>query len=201
MKIVYAALAILALVGPAWAQTYPSAEVVATTTKSGKWLHADELAGLMREAEVWCYNEENSTCQWSEIYLDVTLDPQGITYDSTNSWDSDKDLYFVDKVEFRDDRYICEFGYDKVASTRAIRSDGTPIVGRELQAVRDEVTEARAPAPNFCYDYTYGSYDAAAGTMSLTQRQYLGGVVDPSKEAGITLFFRAADAAALKTAY
>jgi hypothetical protein len=200
-KLLLAAAAVLALAGPALAEVYPSAEVIANTTKPGKWLHADELSGLMREAEVWCYNEADGTCDWSEIYLGVTLDPQGITYESLNSWDTYLDVYFVDKAEFQDDRYVCEFGYDKVPSTRAIAEDGALIGGRVLQRLRDEVAEGRVDRPNYCFDYTYGAYDAAAGTMSLTQRQYLGGVVDPSQEAKITLHFNAADAAALKPQY
>jgi hypothetical protein len=200
-KLLLAAAAMLTLAGPALAEVYPSAEVIANTTKPGKWLHADELAGLMREAEAWCYNEVDGTCDWSEVYLGVTLDAQGITYESVNSWDTAIDVYFTDKAEFRDDRYVCEFGYDKVPTTRAIDSDGKQLSGRVLQRLRDEITEGRVDRPNYCFDYTYGSYDAAGNTMTLTQRQYLDGVVDPSKEAKITLHFNAADAAALKPQY
>ena len=200
-KLLLAAAAILALAAPAAAQVFPSPEAIANATKAGKWLHADEVAGLMQSAEAWCYKEENNTCDWSEIYLEVTLEPQGITYESTNSWSDDKDVYFVDKAEFRDDRYVCEFGYDKVPSTRATRSDGTPVGGRELNALRDEVAEGRAGAPDYCFDYTFGFYDPVRETISLTQRQYLDGVVDPSKEASITLYFNAVDAVELKTKY
>jgi hypothetical protein len=200
-KLLLAAAATLVLAGPALATIYPSAEVISNTTKPGKWLHADELAGLMQEAEVWCYNEADGTCDWSEIYLGVTLDLQGITYESVNSWDTYLDVYFVDKAEFQDDRYVCEFGYDKVPSTRAISNDGVLIGGRVLQRLRDEVTAGRTDRPNYCFDYTYQSYDAAGNTMTLTQRQYLDGVVDPSKEATITLHFNAEDAAALKSKY
>lgn len=200
-KLLLAAAATLALAGPALAQIYPSPEAIANSTKSGKWLHADEVAGLMQAAEVWCYNEADGTCDWSEIYVGVTLDPQGITYESVNSWDTAIDVYFTDKAEFRDDRYVCEFGYDKVPSTRAINADGTSVGGRVLEALRAQVAEGRIDRPNYCFDYVYGSYDAAAGTMSLTQRQYLDGVVDPSKAAEITLHFNAADAATLKPKY
>ena len=200
-KLLLAAAALLALAGPALAEVYPSAEAISNTTKPGKWLHADELAGLMREAEVWCYNEANGTCDWSEIYLGVTLDPQGITYESLNSWDTAIDVYFTDKAEFQDDRYVCEFGYDKVPTTRAVNADGTQVGGRVLEALRNEITESRVGRPNYCFDYTYNSYDPVAGTMSLTQRMYTDGVVDPSKEAKIMLHFNAADAAALKPQY
>ena len=199
-KLLLAAAAVMALAGPALALD-PSPEAIANTTKAGKMLHADEVAALMRQAEAWCYNEESGSCDWSEVYLSVDPGAEGIVYESANSWDADRDVYFVDKAQFKDERYVCEYGYDKVPSTRATRTDGSMIAGRELDALRADITANRADDTIDCFDYVFVSYDAGAGVMNLKQRQYVAGVVDPSKEAAITLHFNAADAAGLKLRY
>ncbi|MDB5585615.1 MAG: hypothetical protein JWP26_585 [Devosia sp.] len=191
-----AAAALLALASPAFAED-PSPEAISNTYKSGKPVHVEDVQALMRQAEIWCYNEDSGTCDWAEIYLSAASGPEGVVYDSTNAWNSDTDVSFVDKAQFQD-ALLCEYGYDKVPSTRAVnRADGSVIGARALDALRAEVYANQTGNTDDCFDYLYVSYDAAAQTMALKQRQYVGGVLDPSLEANITLHFNAADVAGL----
>lgn len=199
-NLLLAAAALLALASPAFAID-PSPEVISNTYKSGKPLHIDEVQALMRQAEIWCYNEDSGTCDWAEIYLSAAGGPEGVVYESTNAWNSDTDVTFVDKAQFQD-KLLCEYGYDKVPSTRAVnRTDGSVIGGRALDALRAEVYANQTGNSDDCFDYLYMSYNAAAGTMALKQRQYVGGVLDPALESDITLHFNAADVPSLKQRY
>ena len=196
--LIIAVTAVMALASPALAID-PSPEAISSTYKPNKTLHADDVAALMRTAERWCYNEEAGSCDWAEIYLSAETGSAGIAYEALNTWDADRNIVFVDKAEFRDQRYVCEYGYDNLPSLRASRADGTAIGGRELEAFRLEIRTSREGGTDDCFDYVYVSYDAAAATMQLKQRQYVGGVVNPAMEAAITLHFNAEDAAALTT--
>jgi hypothetical protein len=191
-NLLLAAAALLALATPAFAID-PSAEAISNTYKPGKPLHADDVAALMRQSEIWCYREDSGSCDWSEIYLNVASGPGGVSYESTNAWNADIDVTFVDKAQF-EDNLLCEYGYDKVPSTRAVgRNDGRILFGRPLERLRAEVYAGQTDDTMDCFDYVYVSYDAAAQTMQLTQRQYIRGVIDPSLEADITLHFNADD--------
>jgi len=191
-----AAAALLALAGPALAID-PSPEAISNTYKANKPLHIDDVTALMRQSEIWCYNEEAGSCDWSEVYLSATTGPEGVVYESTNTWNGDTEVSFVDKAQF-EDNLLCEYGYDKVPSTRAIsRADRSVLTGRALDAFRTDVYAVLANNAIDCFDYVYVSYDAVARTMDLKQRQYSGGVIDASLEANITLHFNAADVVGL----
>jgi hypothetical protein len=193
-NLLLAAAALLALAGPAFAID-PSPEVISNTYKSGKPLHIEEVQALMRQAEIWCYREEAGTCDWSEIYLSAAGGPEGVVYESTNAWNSDTIVTFVDKAQF-EGTLLCEYGYDKVVSTRAInRADSSVIGGRALDALRTEIYASRADDTDDCFDYLYMSYDEGKQTMDLKQRQYVNGVIDPALEADIKLHFNADDVA------
>ena len=191
-KLLLAAAAALALAGPAFAVD-PSPEAISNTYKAGKPIHIDDVAALMRQSEIWCYREEAGTCDWSEIYLKAAMGPEGVVYESTNAWNSETMVTFVDKAQF-EGNLLCEYGYDKVPSTRAMnRGNSQAIGGRELEALRTEVYAGRADDTNDCFDYLYVSYSAGLGTMDLKQRQYVNGVIDPSREAEVKLHFNAND--------
>ena len=195
-NLLLAAAALLALAGPAFAED-PSPEAISNTYKSGKPIHVDDVQALMRQSEIWCYREEAGTCDWAETYLSAAW-PEGVVYESTNAWNSETNVTFVDKARF-EDNLLCEYGYDKVVSTRAIsRTDGSVLGGRALDALRTEIYASRADDTNDCFDYVYVSYDANQQTMDLKQRQYVNGVIDPALEADITLHFNADDVATLK---
>lgn len=199
-NLLLAVAALLALASPAFAID-PTPEAISHTYKSGKPIHVDDVQALMRQAEVWCYNEDSGTCDWAETYLSVTGGSEGVVYESTNAWNSDIDVTFVDKAQF-DAKLLCEYGYDKVPSTRAVnRADGSVIGGRALDALRSEVYANQSGNSDDCFDYLFMSYDADAQTMTLTQRQYVGGVMDPSRDAAIVLHFNAADVAGLTQRY
>ncbi len=201
MKNLFAAAAVLlALASPAFA-VEPSPEAISQTYKPGKPLRTEDVGALMRQGEIWCYNEAGGTCDWAEIYLSVADGPAGISYETTNAWNSETDIAFVDKAQF-DGKLLCEYGYDKVPSTRAVsRIDGSALRGRALEALRTEVYANDSGDTDDCFDYLYQSYDAASGTMSLKQRQYVGGVIDPALEAAITVHFNAADLDSLTQRY
>ena len=192
-NLLLAAAALLALASPAFAED-PSPEAISHTYKSGKPIHVDDVQALMRQSEVWCYREEAGTCDWTEIYLSASW-PEGVVYESTNAWNSETDVTFVDKARF-EDALLCEYGYDKVPSTRAMsRADSKAIGGRALDALRAEIYAGQSDDTQDCFDYLFVSYDAGKLTMDLKQRQYVNGVIDPSLEADIKLHFNADDAA------
>ena len=153
--------------------------------KVGKLVPITEIATLMRNSERWCYAEDEGSCSWSDIYLDVT--ETGATYEIGNAWDADRDVIFTDHGTFEEGRYICETGYDWVPTVRAVnRADGSAINGRPLWD---------------CFDYVLKGSDAEAETITLLQRQFTDGVTDTSRDVTVTLHFNAASAAALTWYY
>lgn len=191
-----AAAALLTLASPAFAID-PSPEVIAHTYKSSKPLHIDDVAALMRQAEVWCYREDAGSCDWTEIYLNVADGPGGVVYETSNVWNAETIVTFVDKAQWAENR-LCEYDFDKVPSTRATnRADGSALSGRALDALRTEVMATLDTSVTYCFDYLFMAYDPEAQTMALRQREYVDGVLDDTLDAEITLHFNAADVAAL----
>jgi hypothetical protein len=157
--------------------------------KAGKLVPASEIAVLMRGAERWCYHQQENNCSWSDIYLSV--DDDLLRYEISNPWNEDVDISFVDQGVFKDNRYVCEVGFDWVPSVRAFsREDGNAIEGRALEALRQEIRDYVTTADNAdCFDYVYQGADSETQIVTLLQRQYTDGVTDPLNDAVVTLFF------------
>lgn len=167
--------------------------------KIGKLVPIADIATLMRSSERWCYAEEEGSCSWSDIYLDVT--ETGATYEIGNAWDADRNVIFTDHGTFEEGRYICETGYDWVPTLRAFnRADGSPINGRPLWAFKTEIGEGRRASVD-CFDYVLKGADAEAETVTLLQRQFKDGVTDTSNDVMVTLHFNADTAATLTWYY
>jgi len=185
-------------ISPAWAFDQGTEDVL-DRMKVGKLVPITEIATLMRSSERWCYIEEEGSCSWSDIYLEVT--DEGATYEIGNAWDADFDVIFTDKGTFEEGRYICETGYDWVPTLRAInRADGTAVNGRPLWSLKAEIGEGRSQGID-CYDYILKGSDADAETITLLQRQFTDGVTDPTNDVTVTLHFNADTAAALTWYY
>lgn len=162
--------------------------------KIGKVLPIGEVATLMRESERWCYNQEGEGCAWSDIYLDVT--DTGATFEIGNAWDDEVNVYFTDQGTFEDNRFICESTVDWLPTLRATRrDDGMPIGGRELWAIRSQMSGNTGPTD--CFDYVLKSSDEVAETITLLQRKWTDGVTDEAQDAIVTIHFDPTTAAAL----
>lgn len=200
MKILLAAAILLVTTGAGFAMDAES-QAVTEHYKPGKLMRIADVGTLMTGSERWCYAEDAGSCDWTDIYLEVT--DKGAQYEIANSWDENLDIAFTDRGEFVDDRYICETGYDWIPTARAVhRADGTAIGGRDLAAIRDQVRDANSDDVRDCFDYLYLSSDAAADTVTLLQRQYdPQGNTDPANDVEVTIHFNAEDAAALTLQY
>ncbi|RYE58422.1 MAG: hypothetical protein EOP20_06080 [Hyphomicrobiales bacterium] len=167
--------------------------------KIGKLAPISAVQTLMRNSERWCYIEDEGSCSWSDVYLEVT-DTEA-TYEIGNAWDANYDVLFTDRGAFKDDRYICETGYDWVPTLRAInRSDRSLVEGRQLWSLKTEIGDGRDQTID-CFDYVYRGSDPEAETVTLLQRQFTDGVTDPSNDTTVTVHFNAATAAALTWYY
>jgi hypothetical protein len=195
MKLFYAAAAVLALASPAFAFDPTVAEIV-DNLKPKAMVDTTDLAELMKGSERWCYAEEDGTCQWSDVYLDVS--EAGPRLEVSSGYSDDYDLYIVDKGEFRNDRYVCEYGYDWTPSTRLVRrTDGTPVNGRELDAMRVQFAANFGTDRPHCFDYLFVRANAEAGTITLLQRTYDDFIQVKENDVAVTLHFDADEAAAL----
>ena len=196
MKMLFAAMAITLATGPALAFD-ADIQTIIDQHKAGKPLAMHDVAELMRGSERWCYINQDHTCAWTDIYLEVT--DLGVTYEIGNAWSAETDIAFTDKGVFKDDRYICEAGYDWVPTMRAMRrSDGSVIGGRMLWDLRLDVYETRSSDTQDCFDYLYLRSDPNQEVVTLLQRQYIDDVHDESRDVEVTLHFNAEDAAGLQ---
>jgi len=195
------AFLVIALAGIAPAHGFArDVEDVLGRIKTGKRVPIEHVATLMRASERWCYIERDGACSWADIYLEVSADRA--TYEIGNAWNDEIDVTFTDHGVFQEGRYICETGYDWVPTVRAERrSDGTALKGRELAALKAEITANRASDTVDCFDYVYKGKDEAAETITLLQREYTDGVTDPVNDVTVTLHFNAEKAAALTYYY
>lgn len=160
---------VIGLIGilPAWAFDQGTQDVL-DRMKVGKLVPITDVATLMRNSERWCYIEDEGSCSWSDIYLDVT--DEGATYEIGNAWDADRDVIFTDQGTFEEGRYICETGYDWVPTVRAVnRADGSIINGRPLWDLKTAISENRNESID-CYDYILKGSDTDAETITLLQR-------------------------------
>lgn len=178
------------LAGTAPGMAYDEAsQAVIERFKPGKLVPPAELVTLMMGAERWCYEKQGDECGWSDIYL--SADETGASYELTNAWNETVIISMVDRGEFRDERYFCEMGLDWVPSLRAFSSaDGVTIEGRELAALRDEIAPlVEADQSADCFDYIYRGHNADAQTVTLLQRQFVGGAHAEDMDAIVTLHF------------
>lgn len=196
MKLLAATLVLSLGAGTAALGFESTAQAIVDRYKPGKSVAIEDIAQLMRDSEQWCYARQDSSCAWTDIYLDVG--EVDVEYEIANAWDAERDIAFTDRGEFRDGRYICETGHDWVPSVRATRrSDGSVIGGRQLAALKDEIETMRTADTQDCFDYIYRGADADQETMTLLQRQYVDGTHLPEADVEVTLSFDAQDAAGL----
>lgn len=190
--------AALTLLGASAAAAFDSATqaVIDRHKKAGKPLSMTDVASLMQASERWCYAQMDGTCSWSDIYLEVT--GEGAVFEIGNAWSATTDIVFTDQGVFKDDRYVCETGDDWVPTVRGLsRGEGAPLGGRELWALKAEISEVIAGGTVDCFDYLFRGSDEEAQTITLLQRQYTDDVYDPSNDTEVTLHFDAENAAAL----
>lgn len=157
--------------------------------KVGKPLAMDAAVPLMLGAERWCYSQRDEECGWSEIYLEIKDDK--LHYELSNPWNEAVDISYVSEVEIRDNAQICEIGFNWLPSVRAYSRDtGLSIEGRELAALKQDVLAIVDPTLSHdCYSYVYGGSDAEAETITLTQKQYIGGAYQPDMDAEVVLHY------------
>ena len=196
MKTLLAATAITLATGSGALAFDADVQAIIDSHKAGKPVAMHDVAQLMRASEQWCYINQNHSCAWTDIYLEVT--DTGATFEIGNAWDAETDIVFTDHGVFKDDRYVCETGHDWVPSVRATRrSDGSVIGGRMLWDLKSAIYETRSSDVQNCFDYLYLRSDADQDVVTLLQRQYVDDVHDESRDVEVTLHFNAEDAAGL----
>lgn len=194
-RLIACLVAVLAGTAPALAFDDATQDVL-DRMKTGKLVPIADVGALMMSSERWCYFEDNGTCRWSDIYLEVTA--SSATFEIGNAWNADYDIRFIDKGMLEDGRYICETGDDWVGSVRADRrSDGSSVNGRELATLKADIETNRSAESIDCFDYVLQGSDPEAETITLLQRQYADGVTDPANDVPVTLHFNPREAASL----
>ena len=197
MKTLLAALALTLATGSAALAFDTDTQAIIDRHKSVKLVAIKDVAHLMRESAQWCYDNQDGSCAWSEIYLDVR--DSGATFELSNAWDAELDYAMTDEALFEGDK-ACQTGLNWLPSLRAIRrSDGGPVGGRILHDFRLAMAEARPDLEAYddCFDYLYLSSAADQQVVTLLQRQYVDGVHDAANDVEVTVYFDAEDAAGL----
>jgi hypothetical protein len=196
MKMLFAALAITLTTGSAALAFDADTQSVIDRHKANKPVSMTDIATLMRSSEQWCYINQDHSCSWTDIYLDVTT--KGVSYEIGNAWDADTDIAFTDEGVFKDNRYICETGKDWVPTVRATRrSDDSVIGGRQLWELKTAIYVTRDSDTVDCFDYLYLRSDPDQQTITLLQRQYTDDVHLEGNDVEVSLHFNAEDAAGL----
>lgn len=196
MKTLLAAMAIVLTTGSAALAFDADIQAIISRHKANKPVSMTDMAQFMRASEQWCYDNQDHSCAWTDIYLDVT--DTGVTYEIGNAWDAETDIAFTDEGVFKDDRYICETGKDWVPSVRATRrSDGSVIGGRMLWEVKTAIYATRDGDTQDCFDYLYLRSNPDQQTVTLLQRQYTDDQHVEGNDVEVSLHFNAEDAAGL----
>jgi hypothetical protein len=188
------ALSLASLAVPALAMDEVTASMIADH-KPGKVLSAELVGRLMGASEIWCYNQEGTTCEWTDIYLAVDSEEAEveISYVSNLGYE----LTYVDHGVFEEGK-LCAGDYDFVPSLRAKSLEtGEMFKGRPLAVLRDELAYMWESHDRTCFDYVYVGRDEAADTVKLTQRQYGADGEVQQLEANVTLHFDPKTASAL----
>lgn len=196
MKTLLAAMAIVLAIGPAALAFDADTQAILDRSKAGKLVSMSHMATLMRASEKWCYDNQEHSCAWTDVYLEVT--ETGATFEIGNAWDAETDIAFTDEGVFQDDRYICETGKDWVPTVRATRrSDGSVISGRPLWEVKMAVQANREGDTLDCFDYLLVGSNPDQEVITLLQRQYTDDVHIEGNDVEVTLHMNAEDAAGL----
>lgn len=196
MKTLLATMAILLASGPAALAFDADTQAILDRSKVGKLIGMTDMATLMRASEKWCYDNQEHSCAWTDIYLEV-LD-LGATFEIGNAWDAETDIAFTDKGVFRDNRYICETGADWVPTVRATRrSDGSVIAGRQLWEIKQAIWANQDNETQDCFDYVLVGTNPDQQVITLLQRQYTDDVHIEGNDVEVTLHMNAEDAAGL----
>lgn len=180
--------ATLALTAPALALDAFSDAAVAKL-KPGKPIKIGDVATFMRGSEKWCYAQQDDTCGWTDIYLDVG--DTDVQYEGGAAWNEDTDAFIVHAAALKDNRYICEVPENPTPTTRAIsRRDGHFLFGRELANFKKDVEPSYIDVTQFnCFDYTFVSVSPDHESLVIRQRQWLDGVTDKANDVDVTLHF------------
>lgn len=196
MKTLLAAMAIVLTTGSAALAFDADIQAIISRHKANKSVSMTDMAQFMRASEQWCYDNQDHSCAWTDIYLEVT--DTGASFEIGNAWDADTDIAFTDEGVFKDDRYICETGKDWVPSVRATRrSDGSVIGGRMLWEVKTAIYATRDGDTQDCFDYLYLRSNPDQQTVTLLQRQYTDDQHVEGNDVEVSLHFNAEDAAGL----
>lgn len=196
MKTLLATMAILLASGPAALAFDADTQATLERSKVGKLIGMTDMATLMRASEKWCYDNQEHSCAWTDIYLEV-LD-LGATFEIGNAWDAETDIAFTDKGVFRDNRYICETGADWVPTVRATRrSDGSVIAGRQLWEIKQAIWANQDNETQDCFDYLLVGTNPDQQVITLLQRQYTDDVHIEGNDVEVTLHMNAEEAAGL----
>ena len=197
MKTLLAALALTLATGSVALAFDADTQGIIDQQKRGKLVAIADVARLMGSSEQWCYDNQEHSCAWSEVYLDVT--DSGVSFELSNAWDEETDYAFTDEGAFSGNK-ICQTGVNWVTNLRGIRrSDGTSIGGRDLHELKLAIGESRPDLEAYddCFDYLYMSSDPEKDTVTLQQRQYADGVHEPLNDVEVTVYFNAEAAAGL----
>lgn len=196
MKTLLAAMAIVLTTGSVALAFDADIQAIISRHKANKPVSMTDMAQFMRASEQWCYDNQDHSCAWTDIYLEVT--DTGASFEIGNAWDADTDIAFTDEGLFKDDRYICETGKDWVPSVRATRrSDGSVIGGRMLWEVKTAIYATRDGDTQDCFDYLYLRSNPDQQTVTLLQRQYTDDQHVEGNDVEVSLHFDAEDAAGL----
>lgn len=166
--------------------------------KAGKLVKIADVQQLMEGSARWCYFRDSDSCAWTDIYLEVGADEA--VFEIGNAWDERTDIAYVDQGMFKGDR-ICQRGFDWIPSVRATRrGDGSVIGGRELHNLKAVIRDGQSVAiadKDDCFDYLFVGADEENATVTVLQRQYIGGEYDPPSDVEVTILFDQDDADAL----
>lgn len=196
MKTLLAAMAIVLATGPAALAFDAETRAILDRSKAGKLVGITDMATLMRASEKWCYDNQEHSCAWTDIYLEVL--ELGATFEIGNAWDAETDIAFTDKGVFRDNRYICETGADWVPTVRATRrSDGSVIEGRQLWEIKQAIWANQTNEIQDCFDYLLVGSNPDQEVITLLQRQYTDDVHIEGNDVEVTLHMNAEDAVGL----
>ncbi|QQR38800.1 hypothetical protein [Devosia rhizoryzae] len=194
----FAAVFVLSLLGVVPGLAFDEASQAAIDgMKRGKAVPITAVTELMKGAQMWCYNQRENECAWSDIYLSIS--GNDVEFEMSHPWNDLIDISYINRGALKDNRFICGSGYDWIPSVRAYeRGTGYVIGGRTLAALKLEVEQFTTVQQEFdCFDYVFEAADDEAQTVTLLQRQYEDGETDPANDATVTLHFDQATAADL----